>query len=103
MQQRGAAIIKARGLSSAASAANAVVDTVRCLTTDARRRLVQRRGLFRRQLRHREGFDQLFPIRSNGKMGNRAGRAAQRIQPRENRRNGNELKEEKSLVAELIK
>src|ERR1700678_822943 len=29
IQQRGAAIIKARGLSSAASAANAVVDTVR--------------------------------------------------------------------------
>ncbi|MDQ2866832.1 MAG: malate dehydrogenase [Verrucomicrobiota bacterium] len=34
VQQRGAAIIKARGLSSAASAANAVVDTVRSLTTD---------------------------------------------------------------------
>ena len=33
VQQRGAAIIKARGLSSAASAANAVVDTVRNLTT----------------------------------------------------------------------
>ncbi len=33
VQQRGAAIIKARGQSSAASAANAVVDTVRCLTT----------------------------------------------------------------------
>lgn len=33
IQQRGAAIIKARGASSAASAANAVVDTVRCLTT----------------------------------------------------------------------
>jgi malate dehydrogenase len=33
VQQRGAAIIKARGLSSAASAANAVVDTVRRLTT----------------------------------------------------------------------
>ena len=33
VQQRGAAIIKARGLSSAASAANAVVDTVRGLTT----------------------------------------------------------------------
>ncbi|HSI15038.1 MAG TPA: malate dehydrogenase [Chthoniobacter sp.] len=31
VQQRGAAIIKARGLSSAASAANAVVDTVRSL------------------------------------------------------------------------
>jgi malate dehydrogenase len=34
VQQRGAAIIKARGLSSAASAANAVVDTVRTLTTE---------------------------------------------------------------------
>lgn len=33
VQQRGAAIIKARGLSSAASAANAVVDSVRSLTT----------------------------------------------------------------------
>jgi malate dehydrogenase len=33
VQQRGAAIIKARGLSSAASAANAVVETVRSLTT----------------------------------------------------------------------
>ncbi len=33
VQQRGAAIIKARGASSAASAANAVVDTVRALTT----------------------------------------------------------------------
>ena len=33
VQQRGAAIIKARGASSAASAANAIVDTVRSLTT----------------------------------------------------------------------
>jgi malate dehydrogenase len=33
VQQRGAAIIKARGSSSAASAANAIVDTVRNLTT----------------------------------------------------------------------
>jgi malate dehydrogenase len=32
VQQRGAAIIKARGLSSAGSAANAIVDTVRSLT-----------------------------------------------------------------------
>ena len=31
--RRGAAVIEARGLSSAASAANAVVDTVRSLTT----------------------------------------------------------------------
>jgi len=34
VQQRGAAIIKARGLSSAASAANAVVDTVRFLSNE---------------------------------------------------------------------
>ena len=34
VQQRGAAIIKARGASSAASAANGVVDTVRSLTTE---------------------------------------------------------------------
>ena len=36
VQQRGAAVIKARGLSSAASAANAVVETVRNLTTPTR-------------------------------------------------------------------
>jgi malate dehydrogenase len=34
VQQRGAAIIKARGLSSAASAANAAIDTVRFLIND---------------------------------------------------------------------
>jgi malate dehydrogenase len=34
VQQRGAMVIKARGLSSAASAANAIVDTVRFLTND---------------------------------------------------------------------
>jgi malate dehydrogenase len=34
VQQRGAAVIKARGLSSAGSAGNAVVDTVVSLTTD---------------------------------------------------------------------
>ena len=33
VQKRGAAVLEARGLSSAASAANAVVDTVRALTT----------------------------------------------------------------------
>ena len=34
VQQRGAAIIKARGMSSAGSAANAIVDSVRSLTQD---------------------------------------------------------------------
>jgi len=37
VQQRGAAVIKARGLSSAGSAANAIVDTVRFLTSDTPR------------------------------------------------------------------
>ncbi len=36
VQQRGAAVLKARGLSSAASAASAVVDSVRSLTTPTR-------------------------------------------------------------------
>ena len=36
VQKRGAAIIEARGASSAASAANAIVDTVRALTTPTR-------------------------------------------------------------------
>jgi len=34
VQQRGAAVIKARGLSSAGSAANAIIDTVRFVTND---------------------------------------------------------------------
>jgi malate dehydrogenase len=34
IQQRGAAVIKARGLSSAGSATNAIVDTIRFLTSD---------------------------------------------------------------------
>jgi malate dehydrogenase len=34
VQQRGAAVIKTRGLSSAGSAANAIIDTVRSLTKD---------------------------------------------------------------------
>jgi malate dehydrogenase len=36
VQQRGAAIIKARGLSSAGSAANAIINTIRSLTTDTK-------------------------------------------------------------------
>ena len=45
VQQRGAAIIQARGASSAASAANAALDTImRLEKTNTRRRLVQRRS-----------------------------------------------------------
>ena len=63
VQQRGAAIIKARGQSSAASAANAVVDTVRSLVTPtAGGRLEQRGGLLdRRAIRRGGGADHLVP------------------------------------------
>jgi malate dehydrogenase len=37
VQKRGAAVIKARGASSAASAANAVVDSIYCLTHDTKK------------------------------------------------------------------
>lgn len=67
VQQRGAAIIEARGLSSAASAANAVVDTVVSLTTptpvgDWNSVAVCSDGSYGCA----EGLITSFPIRSNG-------------------------------------
>jgi malate dehydrogenase len=67
VQQRGAAIIKARGSSSAASAANAVVDTVRSLTTptpagDWTRVAVCSDGSYGVE----KDIMTCFPIRSNG-------------------------------------
>lgn len=68
VQQRGAAIIKARGLSSAASAANAVVDTVKALTTPTPAGEwfsvgVSSDGSYGVE----KGLMSSFPIRSNGK------------------------------------
>ncbi|MEM7383952.1 MAG: malate dehydrogenase [Verrucomicrobiota bacterium] len=67
VQQRGAAIIKARGLSSAASAANAIIDTVAGLTTptpsgDWNSVCVCSDGSYGVD----EGLISSFPIRSNG-------------------------------------
>ncbi len=67
VQQRGAAIIKARGSSSAASAANAVVDTVRSLTTDTKQDdwhsvAVCSDGSYGAE----KGLISSFPIRSRG-------------------------------------
>ncbi len=67
VQQRGAAIIKARGASSAASAANAVVDTMRSLTTptpddDWHSVCVCSDGSYDTQA----GLITSFPIRSDG-------------------------------------
>ena len=68
VQQRGAAIIKARGLSSAASAANAAIDTVRSLVTptpagDWTSVAVCSDGSYGVE----KGIMSSFPIRSDGK------------------------------------
>jgi malate dehydrogenase len=104
VQQRGAAIIKARGLSSAASAANAVVDTVRNLTTPTKPGdwfsvAVHSDGSYGIE----KGLIFSYPIRTNGKKWeivqnvplndfSRAKIAATEA----------ELKEEKNLVADLL-
>ena len=67
VQQRGAAIIQARGASSAASAANAAIDTVRSLTTPTPRGqwssvCVASDGSYDTK----EGLITSFPIRSDG-------------------------------------
>jgi len=67
VQQRGAAIIQARGASSAASAANAAIDTVKSLTTptpadDWNSVCVASDGSYETK----EGLITSFPIRSDG-------------------------------------
>lgn len=104
VQKRGAAIIEARGLSSAASAANAVVDTVRALTTpthpdDCFSVAVHSTGAY--------GIEKdlmfSYPIRSNGA----AWEIIEGVELSEFSRSRialteAELKEEKSLVADLL-
>jgi len=104
VQQRGAAIIKARGASSAASAANAVVDTVRsivqptpagdwnsvCLASD---------GSYGTDA----GLISSFPIRSNGqKIEVVQGLPINEFSRGKIDATLNELKEERSLVSELL-
>jgi malate dehydrogenase len=104
VQQRGAAIIKARGSSSAGSAANAIVDTVRSLNTETARSdwnsvAVCSDGSYGVD----EGLICSFPIRSSGGKWeivqdvplNEFGRAKFDASVAE-------LKEEKSLVGDLI-
>ncbi|MEO6872396.1 MAG: malate dehydrogenase [Chthoniobacterales bacterium] len=105
VQQRGAAIIKARGSSSAASAANAVVDTVRSLTDTTRADdwfsvAVCSDGSYAVE----EGLISSFPIRSQGD----SYEIVQDVPINDFSRSKidasvNELKEEKSLVSGLIK
>src|SRR3954451_1083426 len=104
VQQRGAAVIKARGLSSAGSAANAVVDTVLSLTTDTPANdwhsvAVCSDGSYGVE----QGLISSFPV------GVRGGKweIVQRLQINDFSRakidaSVAELKEEKSLVSELL-
>ncbi len=104
VQQRGAAIIKARGLSSAASAANAVVDTVRALTTPTKPGewfsvAVCTDGAYGIE----KGLMFSYPIRTDGAKW----QIVPGVQVNEFSRSKitateNELKEEKALVAELL-
>ena len=104
MQQRGAAIIKARGLSSAASAANAIIDTVRSLTSTTDKDdwfsvAVCSDGSYKIE----KDLISSFPIRSAG----RRWEIVQDVPINDFSRSRidasvNELKEEKSLVKELL-
>ncbi|HTY87629.1 MAG TPA: malate dehydrogenase [Candidatus Acidoferrum sp.] len=104
VQQRGAAIIKARGLSSAASAANAVVDTVRRLTTPTKPGdwfsvAVCSPGDYGIE----KGFIFSYPVRSNGKdFEIVSGVPLNEFSKAKIAATENELKEERALVADLL-
>jgi len=104
VQKRGAAIIEARGLSSAASAANAVVDTVRALihptpTGDCFSVAVCSEGHYGIE----PGLIYSFPMRSDGAKW----ALVENVPVNEFSRSKmvateDELKEEKSLVSDLL-
>jgi malate dehydrogenase len=104
IQQRGAAIIKARGASSAASAANAVVDTVRSLVNPTPAGDWHSVGVCSDGSYGIEpGLITSFPIRSDGKQHN----IVQGLPLNEFSRGKidltiNELKEERAMVADLL-
>ncbi|HEX4266160.1 MAG TPA: malate dehydrogenase [Verrucomicrobiae bacterium] len=104
VQQRGAAIIKARGLSSAASAANAVVDTVRNLTTPTKAGdwfsvSICTPGDYGIE----KGLIFSYPIRTDGKKWEIVqGVPLNDFSKAKIAATEAELKEEKSLVAELL-
>ncbi len=104
VQQRGAAVIKARGLSSAASAANAVVDTVRSLTTPTREggwfsAAVCSDGSYGIE----KGLVYSYPLRSDGaKWSIVQGLQLTDFSKARIVATETELKEEKALVSELL-
>jgi len=104
VQQRGAAVIKARGLSSAGSAANAVVDAVCSLTNDTPANdwhsvAVCSDGSYDVE----EGLISSFPVRvCGGKWEIVQGIPINDFSRAKIHASVAELKEEKSLVSELI-
>jgi malate dehydrogenase len=104
VQQRGAAVIKARGLSSAGSAANAVIDTVFSLTNDTPGNdwhsvAVCSDGSYDVE----KGLISSFPVRvRGGKWEIVQGLLINDFSRSKIDASAAELKEEKSLVAELI-
>ena len=104
VQKRGAAIIEARGLSSAASAANAVVDTVRCLTTPTPKEdwfsvAICSDGSYGLE----KGLLFSYPIQSDGKGWNIVqGLPLSDFSRSKITATENELKEEKSMVSALL-
>ncbi|MGH8102033.1 MAG: malate dehydrogenase [Chthoniobacterales bacterium] len=104
VQQRGAAIIKARGLSSAASAANAVIGTVRSLTEDTagddwHSVAVCSDGSYKVD----QGLISSFPVRvRGGKWQIVQGVPINEFSRDKIDKTVAELKEEKSLVSELL-
>ena len=104
VQKRGAAIIEARGLSSAASAANAIVETVRCLTNPT-----PPEDWFSVAVCSSGAYDIAkvlifsYPIRSDGKSWEIVpGLPLNDFSRSKIIATENELKEEKSLVSELL-
>lgn len=105
VQQRGAAILKARGLSSAASAANAVVDTVASIVNpthpmDSHSLCLCSDGSYGVE----KGLISSFPVRSNGcRIEIVQGLPVNAFSQAKITASVNELKEEKAMVAELLK
>jgi len=104
VQQRGAAIIKARGLSSAASAANAGIGTVVSLTTDTAKDDWHSVALCSNgEYGVEKGLISSFPVRvQNGKIEVIPGLPVNDFSRQKIDASVAELKEEKSLVSELL-
>src|SRR5256714_373766 len=104
VQQRGAAIIKARGASSAASAANAIVDSVRSIAEatpsgDWHSICVCSDGSYGIE----KGLICSFPVRSNGaKLEIVQGLSINDFSRSKIDATVNELKEERSMVSDLL-